>query len=209
MQNLLFDNLPLYEHKNVLPKEGKVHYLGDLFNESECVSLFTALRESLEWKADQLLMFGKQVTTQRKIAWVGDAGCVYNYSGFQQHPQPWTRELLYIKNKVEEVAGCHFNSCLLNLYHNGSEGMGWHSDDEQELDELTPIASLSLGGRRKFAFRHKQERTRIALFLQSGSLLMMHSPTQQYWLHSLLKTKTDVAPRINLTFRKIILHDEY
>jgi alkylated DNA repair dioxygenase AlkB len=170
--------------------------------------LFTALKESLVWKADQIFVFGKKVTTQRKMAWVGDEGCVYNYSGFEHFPQPWTQELLCVKNKIEDMAGCQFNSCLLNLYHNGNEGMGWHSDDEKELDDQTPIASLSLGGRRKFAFRHKKDKTTLSLFLQNGSLLLMHSPTQQYWLHSLLKTKTEVAPRINLTFRKIILNDQ-
>jgi len=208
MQNLLFENLPFGEHINLLPKDGKVNYLGEVFNERECAHLLNALRESLTWKTDELFMFGKIVTTQRKIAWIGDQGCSYKYSGLQKHPQPWTRELLDIKSKVEDLTDCHFNSCLLNLYHNGNEGMGWHSDDEKELDEQAPIASLSLGGRRKFSFRHKKEKTSISFFLENGSLLMMHSPTQQYWLHSLLKTKTVVEPRINLTFRKIILNNE-
>jgi alkylated DNA repair dioxygenase AlkB len=208
MQNLLFDNLPFDEHINLLPKDGKVNYFGVIFNESECVHLFNALRESLIWDADQVFMLGQKITTRRKIAWVGDQGCSYKYSGVQKHPQPWTRELLQIKSKVEDMTECHFNSCLLNLYHNGNEGMGWHCDDENELDDQAPIASLSLGGRRKFAFRHKQEKTSISLFLESGSLLMMHSPAQKFWLHSLLKTRMDGGPRINPTFRKIILNDE-
>jgi len=162
------------------------------------------LTGSVQWRADQLVLFGRKVTTLRKVAWIGDDGCSYTYSGVQKIPQPWTPELLLIKDRLEQVCDCEFNSCLLNLYHDGSEGMGWHSDDEKELDSNTPIASLSLGGVRRFAFQHKQDKTGVALFLEEGSLLIMHAPTQQYWNHSLLKTKMPVAARINLTFRKII-----
>jgi alkylated DNA repair dioxygenase AlkB len=109
-----------------------------------------------------------------------------------------------IKTKLEQISGSEFNSCLLNFYHDGSDGMGWHSDDEKELDAQAPIASLSLGAKRKFAFRHKKDKTTTPLFLENGSALIMHAPTQEYWQHSLLKTKTSTTPRINLTFRKII-----
>jgi alkylated DNA repair dioxygenase AlkB len=96
-----------------------------------------------------------------------------------------------------------FNSCLLNLYHDGNDGMGWHSDDEKELDGQAPIASLSLGAKRKFAFRNKENKSTVSVFLENGSALIMHAPTQDYWQHSLLKTKTVHEPRINLTFRRI------
>jgi alkylated DNA repair dioxygenase AlkB len=149
-------------------------------------------------------MFGKFLTTARKVAWVGDPGCLYTYSGIQKTPQGWTHELLQIKHKLEQVTGHIFNSCLLNLYHNGAEGMGWHSDNEKELDSTTPIASISLGARRKFAFRHKQNKTTTSVFLDHGSLLIMHPPIQEHWHRSLLKTKAAIDPRINLTFRKIL-----
>ena len=149
-------------------------------------------------------MFGRLVTTARKVSWVGDPECLYTYSGIQKKPQLWTNELLQIKRKLEKFTGHTYNSCLLNLYHSGAEGMGWHSDDEKELDSSTPIASVSLGARRKFAFRHKKDKTTCSVLLENGSLLIMHQPIQERWHHSLLKTKTHTGPRINLTFRKIL-----
>ena len=205
MQSKLFNNPEADLQINLLPHDGQAHYLPGLFDQAQCTHFFNALAASLDWQADQLVMFGQSVTTRRKVAWVGDEGCSYTYSGTQKFPQPWTSELLLIKRKIEEISGAKFNSCLLNFYANGGEGMGWHSDDEKELDSETPIASLSLGGIRKFAFRHRKEKIMRSLFLENGSLLLMHSPTQQWWQHSLKKTTTDVAPRINLTFRKIVM----
>ena len=153
-------------------------------------------------------MFGEIITTSRKVAWIGDPNCSYTYSGVKKLPEPWTPELLMIKNKVEKLTGVQFNSCLLNLYHNGNEGMGWHSDNEPELDQSAPIVSISLGGMRKFSFKHKLDKTSISLFLENGSALIMQPPTQEFWNHSLLKTKKTVGPRINLTFRKIKLEHE-
>jgi len=202
MQKSLFDTTNV--ELNVLTKDGQVIYRPNFFDETQSVSLFDTLRATLDWQADQLIMFGQKITTSRKIAWVADPDCPYTYSGIRKAPQPWTAELLMIKERLEQTCGSRFNACLLNLYHNGSEGMGWHSDDETELERGAPIASLSLGGTRKFAFRHRLDKTTTSVFLENGSLLIMHAPTQQFWHHSLLKTKTAVAPRINLTFRKII-----
>ena len=107
------------------------------------------------------------------------------------------------KSKVEEISQWKFNSCLLNLYHDGSEGMGWHSDDEPELVQAAPIASLSLGAARKFSFKHKADKTNASLMLENGSLLLMQAPTQVFWNHSLVKTTRPTGPRMNLTFRAI------
>ena len=191
---------------NVLPKDGCAHYFPEVFTELYSANLLSQLQASLRWEPDQLIMFGKTVITRRKVAWVGDAECAYTYSGVKKIPQAWTTELLFIKNRLEELAKSQFNSCLLNFYHDGDDGMGWHSDDEKELDPNSPIASLSLGAQRKFSFRHKVDKITIPLNLENGSVLMMHSPTQEFWRHALLKTKTVSTPRINLTFRKIKLH---
>ncbi|MGC1927444.1 MAG: alpha-ketoglutarate-dependent dioxygenase AlkB [Candidatus Nitrosopolaris sp.] len=102
---------------------------------------------------------------------------------------------------VEKLTETKFNSCLLNLYHNGSEGIAWHSDDEKSLEKNSTIASLSLGAERKFSFKHKQTKQTISLVLEHGSLLIMEDATQTYWLHSLPKSKKITGPRINLTFR--------
>ena len=115
----------------------------------------------------------------------------------------WTPELLSLKEIIELKTGEKFNSCLLNLYHNGNEGMGWHSDNEKELGEHPVIASLSLGAARKFLLKHNQTKQKIAIILESGSLLLMKGETQEKWIHSLPKTKIIQKPRINLTFRFI------
>jgi len=204
-QSSLFGINPSQYRLNLLPMDGSAQYLPEFMSAEESVSLFEQLQKSLRWEADQIMMFGKLVTTRRKVAWIGDPDCAYTYSGVKKSPQAWTPELLSIKTQLEELTQSEFNSCLLNFYHDGSDGMGWHSDDEKELDANSPIASLSLGAQRKFAFRHKVDKTTIPLYLESGSVLIMHSPTQQFWQHTLLKTKTVSNPRINLTFRKITL----
>ncbi|SNX28085.1 Alkylated DNA repair dioxygenase AlkB [Polynucleobacter meluiroseus] len=203
MQTKLFDSNPSDLVLNLLPKDGCAQYLPGLFDETQANALFEALEASLPWQPDHLKMFGQAVTTRRKVVWVGDPDCTYTYSGVLRHPQAWTPEILRVKAKLEAIASCQFNACLLNFYHDGKDGMGWHSDDEKELEYQSPIASLSLGSTRKFAFRHKQDKTTASLFLENGSLLLMHPPTQQFWHHALLKTTTVQTPRINLTFRKI------
>jgi alkylated DNA repair dioxygenase AlkB len=203
MQSLLFENLEKDHLQNLLPEHGAVYYYPEFCDVVSSAHLVKVLQQSLVWESDQLIMFGKRITTRRKVAWVGDLNCSYTYSGVQKNPQAWTPELIQIKTKFEEMTQTAFNSCLLNLYHDGNDGMGWHSDDEKELDGQAPIASLSLGAKRKFAFRNKENKSTVSVFLENGSALIMHAPTQDYWQHSLLKTKTVHEPRINLTFRRI------
>jgi alkylated DNA repair dioxygenase AlkB len=204
-QNSLF-GIDLGQCKqNLLPIDGSAQYYPEFISEEVSLSLIDQLEKSLRWDADQLIMFGKLVTTRRKVAWVGDPECTYTYSGVKRNPQAWTPELLSMKTRLEKLTQSEFNSCLLNFYHDGADGMGWHSDDEKELDAKSPIASLSLGSTRKFTFRHKINKSTISIFLEDGSALIMNAPTQQFWQHALLKTKTIHTPRINLTFRKIIL----
>lgn len=204
-----FFEIPLSRHElsqvdvNLLPKDGCVTYIPNVFDSSNCSALFALLRSTLDWQQDQLFMFGKLITTKREVAWVGDAGCSYTYSGVKKNPQVWTQELLGIKRSAEALAHHTFNSCLLNLYHDGDQGMGWHSDDEVELEANAPIVSVSFGGERKFSFKHKFEKLGASVVLENGSVLLMHAPTQNFWQHSLTKTKRIVPPRINLTFRAI------
>ena len=204
MQNPLFETVPAVSPPNLLQRDGSAYYHPSILSALSAAELMDHLQQSLIWEPDQLVIFGKEITTRRKIAWVGDPTCSYTYSGVKKNPQPWTSELLNIKNQLEALSQAKFNSCLLNLYHDGDDGMGWHSDDEKELDASTPIASLSLGAKRKFAFRHKKDKTTTSLFLENGSVLIMYAPTQVFWHHALLKTKTISEARINLTFRKII-----
>jgi alkylated DNA repair dioxygenase AlkB len=201
MQKQLFDSHETLSFLNLLPKNGCINYYPEQIASIDNFALFEQLQQKINWQADEIIMFGKKIVTQRKVAWVADPNYSYSYSGVKKYPNPWTPELLSIKHVADKLAGCTFNACLLNLYHSGGEGMGWHSDDEKELDAQAPIASVSLGGTRKFAFKHKLDKSTHSLFLENGSLLIMYAPTQAFWQHSLLKTKREVAPRINLTFR--------
>jgi alkylated DNA repair dioxygenase AlkB len=208
MQSTLFETPSGDPTLHILSKDGSAHYYPKVFAEQMATEFMIQLQASLKWEPEQLMMFGKLVTTRRKVAWVGDLKCSYTYSGIKKIPQNWTSELLFIKAQLEEISQAEFNSCLLNLYHDGDDGMGWHSDDEKELDPASPIASLSLGAQRKFAFRNKKDKETLSLFLEHGSALIMYPPTQEYWQHALLKTKTASDIRLNLTFRKINTRDE-
>ncbi len=161
--------------------------------------------ETIRWENDKSRLFGKEIITKRKVAWYGTKpyAYAYTYSHITRHALPWTKELFSLKTLVETHTSETFNSCLLNLYHTGEEGMGWHSDAETELIKDGAIASLSLGSERKFAFKHKQSHEKVELLLEHGSLLVMKGSTQTFWVHKLPPTKKVTTPRINLTFRTI------
>ena len=193
----------LFNH-NLLPYDGTVNYYGPIVSSQEAKEYFDQLINNIEWKNDEVFIFGKHIITQRKVAWYADAGLSYTYSKVTKAGLVWTNELLKLKSLTEKLTGETFNSCLLNLYHRGEEGMGWHSDDEKELGKNMAIASLSFGADRKFSFKHKEDKQTLSLLLENGSLLLMKDETQQKWLHSLPKTKRITEPRINLTFRTIV-----
>jgi alkylated DNA repair dioxygenase AlkB len=190
---------------NLLPKDGIVVYYKNLLTINEANQYFDCLLNTIEWKNDQAFIYGKLIITKRKVAWYGDTDFEYTYSKTTKRALPWTTELLELKKMTEELTGEKFNSCLLNLYHNGDEGMTWHSDAEKVLKKNGAIASLSLGAERKFSFKHKETKETLSLNLENGSLLLMKGSTQTYWLHRLPPTKLISTPRINLTFRSIDL----
>lgn len=188
---------------NLLPKDGTVNYYGKVFNEKEASHYFQVLLKTIAWRNDEAIIFGKKIITKRKVAWYAEKPFEYTYSKITKQALPWTSELLELKRIVEQKTGEHFNSCLLNLYHNGSEGMAWHSDGEKDLKKNGAIASLSIGAERKFSFKHKKTKEKIDLVLKHGSLLVMKDTTQSNWLHRLPSTKLMSKARINLTFRTI------
>ena len=190
--------------KNLLPEGGEVYYFGKIMKLEEANYYFNSLLTTVEWKNDEAVMFGKLIQTKRKVAWYGDQEFSYTYSNVTKAALGWTSELMALKQLAETVSGESYNSCLLNLYHNGDEGMAWHSDGEKDLKKNGAIASLSFGEERKFSFKHKQTKERISLVLEHGSLLMMKGETQQNWLHRLPPTKLPMKARINLTFRTIV-----
>lgn len=190
-------------HFNWLPKDGTVNYYGKILIKEEADYFYLNLLEKIDWKNDEAIIFGKKILTKRKVAWHGDKDFNYTYSKSTKTALPWSEDLYFLKNKIEEKTGEKFNSCLLNLYHDGSEGMAYHSDAEKDLKKNGTIASLTLGAERKFSFKHKTSGERIDLFLEHGSLLIMKDETQTNWLHRLPPTKKIRTPRINLTFRMI------
>lgn len=186
-----------------LPDADIVFYLS-LLNEQESDRLFIELTQTLDWRQDWITIYGRSMPQPRLSAWYGDPGKSYTYSGITMCPSPWTHTLLDLKAKVEAVSGVMFNSVLLNLYRDGNDSMGWHSDDEPELGQNPVIGSLSLGGTRRFMLRHRSEKGwKHQLESTSGSFLLMQGTTQHYWQHQVPKTKRPVLPRINLTFRVI------
>ena len=189
---------------NHLPYDGTVQYYGKVIQEMVADDYFEKLMQNIAWENDQAIILGRQITTKRKVAWYGDQGYEYTYSNVNRYALPWTVELLELRQRVQQLTGERFNSCLLNLYHTGEEGMAWHSDDETDLKKNGVIASLSFGAERKFAFKHKQSKEKVELYLQHGSLLVMKDTTQSHWLHRLPPTKKVSTARINLTFRTIV-----
>jgi len=189
--------------KNLLPQEGEVLYYGRILNLSKADHFYKELLNNIVWKNDEAHIFGKVIVTKRKVAWYGEKPFEYTYSNNTKLALPWTPALLELKNIIEETSKEIYNSCLLNLYHDGTEGMAYHSDGEKDLKKHGAIASVSLGAERKFSFKHKITKERIDVFLEHGSLLVMKGLTQEHWMHRLPPTKKVNRPRVNLTFRTI------
>ncbi len=195
------DLFPADPAANLLPCDGAVHYHGPILSVTDSSAVYQSLLDDIPWAHDEIVMFGKRIVTAREVAWVGDHGLSYTYSGTTKEPLPWTPALAELKKLAEELSEATFNSCLLNLYHDGGEGMGWHSDDEKSIVRDSAIASISLGAEREFRLKHKRTDEKVSVLLESGSLLVMKGTTQTHWLHSIPITKKITSPRVNLTFR--------
>ena len=186
---------------NMLPKDGVLNDYGRVMAVDEADSHFNELMMAAAWQPDSALLHGELVRTAREVAWYADRPFRYVHSGIERQAIRWQgSSLLQLKRRMEELTGQRYNSCLLNLYHNGSQGIGWHADVEaSEPNDV--IASLSLGAARKFALKHKATGELRELTLEHGQVIVMRGETQRHWLHSLLKTKQSVGSRISLTFR--------
>ncbi|MFM7016136.1 MAG: alpha-ketoglutarate-dependent dioxygenase AlkB family protein [Bacteroidota bacterium] len=197
-----------YAENNILPLDGELYYYPSFISQLKCDFYFDELLNNIPWQHDEVMMFGKKINTKRKVAWYGDEGCSYVYSKILRLPISWNELLLGIKTQVEEKTNTHFNSCLLNLYQDGSESMAYHADDEPMLEKNGTIASISFGAERRFLFRHNHYQENkipiIETLLSNGSLLLMQGAIQQHWKHALPVSKKIKTPRINLTFRNIV-----
>jgi alkylated DNA repair dioxygenase AlkB len=192
-----FERIPL--------EDSEIYYLPEIPLAQSAETVMHQLIDEVPWRAENIVVWGKTFPQPRLIAWYGDKGTTYTYSGIPHDPLPWNDTLIDIKYRIEHIAGTEFNSVLLNYYRNHRDSMGLHSDDEPELGRRPIIASLSLGEERTFVLKHKTRRdlSSVRLKLASGSLLLMKGETQHYWKHGIEKKKRPCGPRVNLTFRRI------
>ncbi len=177
--------------------------INNWLNPTKSIKLFEDLWSSINWQNEAIKMFGKSITVPRKIAWFGDDGITYTYSGISHKPSPWVAPLFKLKEKLLDEHNLTFNSVLCNLYINGNDYMGWHQDNEPSLGENPIIASISLGESRRFLLRNNVSLEKHEVMLDSGSLLIMNQECQKNFQHCLPKMRRITDARINLTFRKI------
>jgi len=194
----------IIDFPNIINKDGQAHYFGIIINAKENHKYFNQLLHKIEWKNENLIMFGKEITTKRKVAFYADSSINYTYSNKTKKGLEWNALLLEIKQIVTTYTGSNYNACLLNLYHDGNEAIGWHCDNEKEIIPNSSIASVSFGAERKFAIKHKTSKESHSIILQNGSLLEMLGSFQKNWLHCMPKSKKINNSRINLTFRQMI-----
>lgn len=184
--------------------DADVRHLPGWLSPAEAEALQRALRETVHWDVHRIRMFGRWVDSPRLSSWIGDAQAHYRYSGADFVPHPWPAVLLPLRTRLQQACDARFNSVLVNRYRDGSDSMGWHSDDEPELGERPLIASLSLGATRRFLLRRRDDHSCKAEYLLAhGDLLLMAGDTQRFHQHALPKTTHPVEERINLTFRWI------
>jgi len=198
-------SLFLEEKQHFRLPNAELIYIPQFFTKQESDIYFKAIETETNWQHDDITVFGKTYKQPRLTALFGDSNQTYGYSNIIMHPEPFTPTLQNIKGKVERYADFMFNTLLINLYRNGNDSNGWHADNEKELGKNPVIASVSFGEARPFHFKHRTlQDQRHKLSLEHGSLLLMKGEMQHHWLHQIAKTKKNIKPRINLTFRKLV-----
>lgn len=194
----------MIQRTNLVPFDGELYWLQAFFPSAQADKLFKELYENLAWQQERLFIYGRWIDVPRLMAWYGDAGARYRYSGVDHQPLPWSDTLDALRARMENLCGQTFNSVLANLYRDGSDSMGCHADDEKELGINPVIASLSFGDNRLLRFKHRKIGYKVDLELAHGDLLIMAGEIQQHWRHQLPKTRKVKQPRINLTFRRVV-----
>ncbi|WP_019670410.1 alpha-ketoglutarate-dependent dioxygenase AlkB family protein [Eudoraea adriatica] len=189
--------------KRKLP-DSDITYFSNFMENEEATACFEKLKSSVPWRQDEIRVYGKLYPQPRLTALYGNNDRSYTYSGIVMKPLPFSEILSDIRKRITSLTNVEFTSCLLNLYRDGKDSNGWHSDDEKELGKNPVIASVSLGQERYFHLRHKKLKDlKHKILLEHGSLLLMSGQTQHYWQHQIPKTTRPIGERINLTFRVI------
>ena len=192
------------EPRELLPYDGSALLYDWVLGDQSWTHYMSELGDQVRWGVPTIRMFGKEYLQPREVAWYGDPGCEYTYSGSKMELLEWIPPVLELKAIAEEKAGVVFNSVLINRYRDGNDKVSWHSDDEPELGSQPTIASISLGATRRFKFRHLEDRTVVEAELTSGSLVVMSGLSQKCWEHEIPRQTAVKEPRINLTFRTVI-----
>lgn len=204
IQTDLFGQVLNFQNPIIKLEDAELLYHPAFFNKAESDRIFKTLLESIEWKQDKIIMYGKELPLPRLSAWYGDNNKPYTYSGITLNPLPWTDELLRIKEKIEAVAQVTFSSVLLNRYRDGQDYVGWHTDAEKELGKNPVIGSVNFGATRKFQLRRiDNHKDKFEVELKHGTFLVMAGTMQHYWQHQVPKTALKIGERVNLTFRVI------
>ena len=185
--------------RNILPYDGKAILIDDNGIEFDWPAITRTLIDTISWQVETARIFGRDMPIPRMTAWFGDGA--YSYSGILHPPAPFPAIIERLRERAEALSGYSFNAALANLYRDGRDSVGWHSDNEAGLGSCPTIASLSLGGERRFQFRHRKTKQTITLELRIGHWLIMGGETQRFWLHQVPKTAAAVAPRVNISFR--------
>lgn len=200
----LFSQNNLESNPRILMKDAELLYYPEFFDKGTSDKLFNSLLNTVQWKQDKIMMYGKELPLPRLSGWYGENQKPYTYSGITLHPLPWTKELLAIKEKIEQVAKVNFTSVLLNRYRDGQDYVGWHTDAEKELGKNPVIGSVNFGATRRFQLRRiDNHKEKFEVELKHGTFLVMQGTTQHFWQHQIPKTSVKIGERINLTFRVI------
>jgi len=198
----LFSSIEPSQHEFSI-KNGSYYFEENFFPKKYADALLERFVKNIEWKQESMNMYGKEVKFPRLTAWYGDDDKPYSFSGITLQPKPWTKELLYIKEQIEPIAGVTFNSVLLNLYRDGNDSISWHTDAEKELGQNPVIGSVNFGDTRTFQLKHIETGEKISIELAHGSMLIMKGELQHFWKHQVPKTSKKKQARVNLTFRVI------
>lgn len=189
-----------------------VSYNKNFICKEESDKLFNLFEQKLKYNSDeesQVTIMGRKFDIPRKQVAYGDPKISYSFSGTTVKANNWnnsdyiSKQIKKIRDKVSQRFNCEFNYVLINRYRDGDQCIGFHSDDEKDLEEDSPIVGISFGSSREITFKHKEKNITKKILLTNGSAYCMHYPTNRKWKHAILRTKTSVAPRISLTFRKM------
>ena len=183
----------------------RVYWKHKFLDQGTADALLQSLLQARAWCRGYVHVRGQWFKEARSSFAVGDSSL--RYAGKTMASRPWTDfpAISDLRNMLVSTLGQQFNVALVNLYEDGTQKLGWHSDDVGVANGS--IASISLGATRRFGIRKKRTtesvRTNLDVALHHGTLLVMSGPMQQYWQHCLHPDNACNTPRINITFRNV------